>query len=541
MTKRRSLSLTEVVSIGIGGMIGGGIFAVLGLSIQLAKGGAPIAFLLAGLASLLTGYSYAKLSRRFPSYGGTIEYIVKGFGTGIFSGSLNILLLFSYIVMISLYAYAFGSYGAAVLGGDVIAKHVLISIAIIIFTVLNAFGAKISGLAEEMLVGLKLAILCAIGIVGLVLVNWVRLSPQSWADPISLVAGGMIIFLAYEGFELIANAGGDIEDPKKLPKAFYISIIAVIAVYVLISIITIGNLNFSDIIKYRDYALAMVAKPIFGNAGFVLVVLAALASTSSAINATLYGTARASYMIAKLGEIPKSAERKIWKESYEGLFIISGASLVIANFVNLESISTAGSGGFLLVFTMVNLVALRIYKEINANPIIPGISAIATSAAFSILVYRMISMEPFQVLLLFSLIAGSFIVEIAYRTYTSRTLKRTLDKNLMEKEKNVVNWRKWIPGVVSEIQKLFVDADVYLVGNPAKGTPGGSADLVVFTDKAPSWEDEGKVYSGIKAKTGIGPNFPFTITYFSKLQRKGVLPVYKTYKHLTKSKLKKKK
>ena len=97
-------------------MIGGGIFAVLGLSLELSGGGAPVAFLIAGLVALLTSYSYAKLSVRYPSEGGTVEYLVRAYGPGLLAGGLNMLLLASYVVMIALYAYAFGSYGAAMIG-----------------------------------------------------------------------------------------------------------------------------------------------------------------------------------------------------------------------------------------------------------------------------------------------------------------------------------------------------------------------------------------------------------------------------------------
>jgi amino acid transporter len=98
-----------VVAIGIDGMVGGGIFAVLGLAVQLARGGTSVAFALAGVVALLTTYSYAKLSVAYPSRGGTVTFLDRAFGAGMFTGSLNILLWLSYVVMLSLYALAFGS------------------------------------------------------------------------------------------------------------------------------------------------------------------------------------------------------------------------------------------------------------------------------------------------------------------------------------------------------------------------------------------------------------------------------------------------
>ncbi len=279
---RRKIGFWEAFSIGVGGMIGGGIFAVLGLSIQLSKSSAFISFIIAGIVALLTSYSYSKLSVRFPSEGGTIEFMVKAYGTGIFSGTLNILLLLSYIVMISLYAYAFGSYAANIIP---ISKHALISFVIIFFAIINALGAFVSGKTEDILVMFKLGVLITVVISGLFFVNAQRL--YNWSDAVSIISGGMIIFLAYEGFELIANTGRDVEELSILPKAFYSSVIVVIAVYVSIAIVTVGTLSYSTIMEARDYALAIAAEPSLGKAGFLLVTLAAIASTSSAINATL--------------------------------------------------------------------------------------------------------------------------------------------------------------------------------------------------------------------------------------------------------------
>ena len=112
-SRKKNLGYWEVTAIGIGGMVGGGIFAVLGLSVELTHGGAPIAFLIAGVVALVTSYSYARLSVTYPSQGGTVAFLDRAFGAGLLTGSANILLWISYMVMLSLYAYAFGSYGAS--------------------------------------------------------------------------------------------------------------------------------------------------------------------------------------------------------------------------------------------------------------------------------------------------------------------------------------------------------------------------------------------------------------------------------------------
>jgi len=108
--KNAKIGLTGAISIGIGGMVGGGIFAVLGLAVSLAKGATPVAFIIAGIITILTAYAYIKLSVAYPDKGGTVRFLNEGFGINVFSGGINNLLWISYIIMLALYASAFGSY-----------------------------------------------------------------------------------------------------------------------------------------------------------------------------------------------------------------------------------------------------------------------------------------------------------------------------------------------------------------------------------------------------------------------------------------------
>ncbi|AGK61603.1 amino acid:proton symporter, ABT family [Archaeoglobus sulfaticallidus PM70-1] len=537
---RKKIGFWEAFSIGVGGMIGGGIFAVLGLSIQLSKSAAPVAFLLAGLIALATAYSYARLSVRFPSEGGTIEFIVRAYGTGLFSGTLNVLLLASYIVMLSLYAYAFGSYGANMLGfiNPILAKHLLITLVIVLFTVVNALGAVISGKTEDLLVVLKLAILLIVAGAGMAFVDTARLSPSNWADPVSIVAGGMIIFLAYEGFELIANTGSDVEDPSILPKAFYAAVLLVVVVYVMVAVVTVGNLPYDMIIKARDYALAAAAKPSLGEAGFWLITLAALASTSSAINATLYGTVRASYMVAKYGQLPEAVEKPLWKQAYEGLLIISLLSLIFANTASLEFISTAGSGGFLLIFLFVNIAALKLRDCVKLNPVIPAVGTVLTLAALVVLIYRMAETDVRNLTVFVCLIAASFLIEASYRAITSRKIEEYLDVRLRKREENLENWYRWIDGVICSIVETFEDAEVYLVGSIARGDikKANDVDLLIFTNNLPSKDREKDIVRKLKQKAKLTLQHSVDIHFANKQRKEETLREAQHYKLLKRSK-----
>ena len=422
MSNEKKIGLREAISIGIGGMVGGGIFAVLGLAVALAKGGTPASFLIAGMIALITSYSYVKLSLSYPDRGGTVKFINQGFGRGVFSGGINNLLWVSYIIMLALYASAFGSYAPnlwSVSGNEKIDFHLFASLIIVIATAINYYSIKVVGAIESYAVIIKLIILLgfvAIGLYGLLgNANIGQLNIHHWESPFKLVTAGMIIFVAYEGFELIANAAPDIENPvKNIPRAYYISVIFVIILYIVIAFITVGSLPFSDIANAQDYVLAEAAKPMLGKIGFTIITIAALISTFSAINASLYGGSRVSYEIAQDDELPHEFTYMFWNQPI-GLMITALATLVLVNVLKLESISSAGSIGFLLIFAMVNVVGFKLSKSISGNKVFPLLGCLLCIAALSALVIHKLSSNKSDLMIAGSIILVCFIIEFIYK------------------------------------------------------------------------------------------------------------------------------
>ncbi|HIC30404.1 MAG TPA: amino acid permease [Flavobacteriaceae bacterium] len=415
------IKLKDALSIGIGGMVGGGIFAVLGLAVSLAQGGTPIAFLIAGLLALITSYSYVKLSLTFPERGGTVKFINEGFGKTIFSGGINNLLWVSYIIMLSLYASAFGSYAPNLytIVNESIDFHIYASAVIIGATIINYYSIKIVGKIESFAVIVKLIILLAfvgIGCYGLFGSEHLsQLSVSNWETPLKLLTGGMVIFVAYEGFELIANAAPDVVNPKKnIPRAYYGSVIFVILLYIIIAIVTVGSLPFSEIKEAKDYVLAEAAKPMLGQVGFTIITIAALISTFSAINASILGGTRVSYEIAEDDELPHHLTGKLWNQPI-GLLITSVLTLIVANILKLESISTTGSVGFLLIFAIVNYTGFKLYDKINGNRIIPLVGFILCITALAVLLQQEYSSNKTGVIVAVSVILFCFIIEYIYK------------------------------------------------------------------------------------------------------------------------------
>jgi len=418
--KIRTVSLAGAISIGIGGMVGGGIFAVLGEAVSLAHGATALAFLFAGLVALLTAYSYVKFSVHFQNSGGTVVFIEKAYGRNLLSGSINMMLWLSYLITISLYASAFSSYALTFFPHDHAPwlKNVLITGAIILPSLINIVSASLVSKSESTIVLVKVVLLVVIIISGMFYVDVDRMSPGTWDKPASIIAAGMIIFVAYEGFELIANVADDIKSPEiNLPRAFYGATIFVILLYVLISIVTVGTVPEQQILQVKDYALAVAAKPALGQMGFTLVAVAALLSTFSAINATIYGNARLGYFLAKEGVIPEFLSNRSRKIPVDGVIVTSILSIVIANSINLTEIAIIGSAGFLLIFALINVGAYRLRSEIKANRLISLVASIISIVALVTLLVHTYTTNTKAVIVFITFIFISALFESIYGIY----------------------------------------------------------------------------------------------------------------------------
>lgn len=433
------LGTFSTLSIGIGGMVGGGIFAVTGLTVEIARGAAPLAFLIAGIVALLTSYSYLKLTLRFPGEGGTVEFLNRAFGSGILTGAANILLLLSYVVLLAVYAYAFGSYGAGLFPRAEYDfwLHILINAVIVSLVVINIFGASLVVRSENVFNVVKMLLLAAFVVAGfLTPMEWSRLSPENFVSPLGLVAGAMLIFLNYEGFELIANAARDVANPQRtLPVAYVGGVLIVIALYVLIVMVVVGHLSFTAVASGSDNALSVAAEEFMGRTGYIGIAVAALMATSSAINATFYSTGRLTYIIAKTGELPRELKRSIRGQHLEGTFIAAALAILVANLVPLEAIATMGSAGFLLIFLAVNMANVRLARDTGSRAWISGLAALSTAAALIVLCVE-VDENPAtrnHLWILAGMILVSFGIELGYRTLTGRRInlvrKGPLDGN----------------------------------------------------------------------------------------------------------------
>ncbi len=281
------------------------------------------------------------------------------------------------------------------------------------------------------LVAAKVTILLLFAVIGLFFVKGARLSPADWKPPADILFAAAIAFIGFQGFGLVTNTAGDMAHPKRdLPRALYISFAVATVIYVLVAVTVIGTTSMSTLTKTSGDVLSVVAQGFLGKLGFYALATAALLSTASAVNATLFGAANISYQVAKDGELPKEMfMEKLWNKNIEGLFITAALVIILLLVFDLAPISMMASGAFLIVYAAVNTAHLRITKTTGARPWPIRIAAVLTGAMFFVLLVYMVRSAPsIAWITLVVAFVASFALEWVYRRVSGRNFQSILSK-----------------------------------------------------------------------------------------------------------------
>lgn len=378
------MSVRGAAFLGIGAMIGAGIFALLGEAGAVAGSAVWLSFLLAGIVAALLGYTVVKLGVRYPSSGGLIAYAMAGFGNGRLVGIASWLGYFSAIVIVgSMVAVAFGSYATSLFVGDDAASwwdNVFTSLVIAAMVGINFVGSRFVDRAQSLIVFLLLAVFAVFIAVTIVDVDWSLLSPDDYPSYSAILASVALTFFAYLGFSVITFAVGDLRDPaREVPLAMYLALGVTAITYVLISIGVFGTLTVDEVVEYGETAIAEAARPALGDAGYLMVAIAALLATASSVNATLYASGGLTAMLAAERQFPPFFGRESRLGKHGGLLITAALMLVVANVVDLSAIASVGSAISLVIFLLVGAAAYKLRAEIGARAAIV-ITAIAVTA-----------------------------------------------------------------------------------------------------------------------------------------------------------------
>lgn len=373
--KTGSIGVVGATAIGVGGMMGAGLYTLLGLSANSAGVWLPVSFLIGGIVAAFSVYSYSKLGMKYPDRGGAAKFLLKEFGDGLLAGGMNVFQYIGWIIAMALYATGFAEYACQLLGKSSsgwLGKAISIGIVIVVVAI-NIMGSKQVARAQTAIIAFELLILLSFVAVGLTKLHVPTITSSNSGNIVGILSAAGLLYVTYEGFGVVTNAAGSMVNPKKqLPQALFFSLGIVMVIYIVASVVVVMTLGVQGAVANQGHVLATAGKLVLGN----------------------------------------------W-----GLFI---TSLIVCIFVVIFPLSAVGemaSLAFLLVYAMVNLGHLRIAGQTGAKRWILICSVVLNLALFALLfIQTILNHETLTWISVIALLIISFLVELAWRKKNKRNL-----------------------------------------------------------------------------------------------------------------------
>jgi amino acid transporter len=425
-TPQQQLTIRQAAFIGVGAMVGAGIFALLGAAGEVAGAAVWLSFLLAGAIAALQGYSFAKLGARYPTAGGLLEYVAKGFGDGHFTGITAWLTYAANAIVTAMVAVSFGSYASALFAGEnAVWAKVFAALIIIAMTIVNVVGSGLVARAQTVIVYVVLGILTIFAVVTLATANPSLLAPSGYPPLRNIVSSVALTFFAFLGFGIITFTAKDLAQPaRQLPRAMYLALGIATVIYVAIALGVFGTLTVEKVIASGGTALAVAAEPTLGRAGYVLMSVTGLFATAGATNGGLYPAAGLSDRLAETGQFPGLMARRLGGRASTGLLIQAAACLILALLFNLDAIASIGSAVALLIFTLITAAHLRVRADTGANAAVLVAAIAAASVVLVTFVFTTLIHEPASMITLLAILALSVVLDYAWKRVRAARTRR---------------------------------------------------------------------------------------------------------------------
>jgi basic amino acid/polyamine antiporter, APA family len=381
----RSLSLLDITMIGIAAMIGGAIFNLVGPAMHETGSSLVIVFLISGIISLFTALTYAELGSAFPEAGGGYRWVREGLPrpNAFISGWIA---WFAHMIAGSLYAVSIGDFfggfltsvGVASEYGGIPLGKIIAIISIMIFTYINYRGVSLTGKIGNVLTITQLGIIVILIVAGLFAMAFVN--PHWVVNFQHLVPNGItgfilamgITYIAFEGYEIIVQAGEEVKNPKKnIPRAIFIALGVVTTLYIVFTFSFLVGLNSSVLGKevwqyigdYQDIGIAQAAQHLMPY-GTIVVFAGGMISSVAALSATTFSSSRVSYAMGRQYNLPyifSSINTRYHTPQFA--IIASGfIMLIMATWLPLEQIAIVAGVMFLFLFTQVNWAGINIRR-----------------------------------------------------------------------------------------------------------------------------------------------------------------------------------
>jgi amino acid transporter len=419
-TGRGTMTLRGATVLGIGSMIGAGIFSLLGEAGSVAGAGVWLSFLIGGVVAGLLGYVCARLGMTYPSSGGLITYLIKGFGAGRLVGIASWLGYIAAIVIVTaMVAVSFGGYATSLFVGENAGNawnHLFITLLLLVMLAVNLIGTKLVTSAQSLIVLGVLAVFAVFICVTLANMDTSLLAFSGYPPASKIISSVALTFFAYLGFNVITFTGGDLRNPRRdLPRATYLSIGITAVVYVLIAIGVFGTLTVAEVIGYGETAIAEAARPTLGDAGFTIMAVVALLATAGATNATLYASSNLTNMLADAGFFPEFFGARSRLGPKAGLIITAVLVLIVANLVDLSSIASVGSAVSLIVFALVGAAGYRRRADTGSNPLIVLVAIGVTGAVLAFFAVDILRNDLGSFIAILAITAAAVVLDQVFR------------------------------------------------------------------------------------------------------------------------------
>jgi len=406
----KNLGIPELIAIALGGMVGGGIFSILGISVSLVGVFTPLVIFIGGIVASFAAYSYIKLGVYYKDEGATYSFYKKTFPASPFAASLiGWWVIFGYISTLALYSYTFSSYAISgfSFGDNELIRKLVAGGIILVFTLINVWSVKGMGKIEDIMVYTKLVILA---IISFVLINNSNTTlPALFQDDsqvsiVSVFIVASLTFVAYEGFQLVINAVNEMDTPERnIPIAIYSAILLAVLIYVVISLGAILAIPFEEIIQNKEYALASGAENVMGHWGTDLVIIGALLATSSAISGTLFGASRQMAVIAHDGYFPSILAHRVNQIPVYAIISMSVFAFLLVLAGSLEVILEFGSVTFLVVSSLMAFANYKIRDLTKSSTLITIISFFGLFAGTVFILYYEYTNQPEQLIFIIAI------------------------------------------------------------------------------------------------------------------------------------------
>ena len=417
VTAPHRLNVRQAAFIGVGAMVGAGIFSLLGAAGEVAGAAVWLSFLLAGAVAMLQGYSFAKFGSRYPSAGGFLEYVERSYGDGHVLGIVAWLVVFANTIITGMVAVSFGSYASEAVsdGGGGLTK-VFAVLVIVVMTALNVLGSQAVARVQTVVVVVVIGILSVFAVSTLANMDTDLLAFSGYPSVQNIVSSIALTFFAFLGFGVVTFTAKDLQDARRqLPLAIYLALGIATVIYVAVALGVFGTLTVQEVIDSGGTAIAVAAEPTLGRAGFWMMTVTALFATSGATNAGLYPAAGLCDDMVRRRQFPPALGERFGRRAPAGLLLTAVLSIVLAVGFDLNSIASLGSALALLVFSFVSLGHLRVRQDTGANVVMLLLALVTAVGVLITFTVTTLVDEPKTVTTLVAILVLSTVADLVWK------------------------------------------------------------------------------------------------------------------------------